>query len=375
MANECCKAWVSSEGRRRLAFGIMRADVYTSVLFDNRPSLSPLEIKLTNPRSDETWHNCLSLPDEELAIAQDIQDAQSSNLFLCDIVTIALEKSDHLPRLNAAAYEMLMFGLQDSVWRFAHDPDLFLRLTGETHAKQLSGEAVADRNADLGGRLEGTQRSEIGDTPQPAEISFDVSLLQKRHDRIGQIPCGVDDLKHDYSRLCGSLANWMARFDVARVSPQFVQRRDTLMSGLLLHDLSLLRLSAPLQDLHQVAYNVPGVGAIDGPILHRIRRWKSTSLATEASRHAKSIVCLIEQELQRPAEAQARFNLLAFCSLHHAAVVLWTTEYPGGGSTTTGEPSEILLKCASLFDRLSSLGGSSFKQAALRLSTHVFPDT
>jgi hypothetical protein len=49
--------WRNLELRKRLAYGIMRADVYTSVLLNSRPLLSCEEIYLTLPQSERLYHN------------------------------------------------------------------------------------------------------------------------------------------------------------------------------------------------------------------------------------------------------------------------------------------------------------------------------
>lgn len=382
-ATERCAYWTALEGRRRLAFGIMRADVFTSVLLDSRPFLSPLEIKLTIPRAAEVWHNFNHLPDEELAIAQQVEERRLRGRYICDLVSIALHQADCLPALDAAGFEMLMFGLQDSVWRFVHDPSLFVRLTGENLDIPVSGASSKPARTAANGRVRDFS-STRRDPPSPclSSDSEGSDVLGERSDRIGLITCQMNGLKDEFKRLCAALTDWMARFDAARVDSQFVHSRDTLMSSLLLYELSLLRLSAPLQDLHHVAYG-PADVTLDPSTLDRIRRWTQTDSAIDARRSASGILSLIEQELRRTTSSRARFNLLAFCSLHHAAVVVWTLDHAERQKARASLqhsdvhehiPAETLRKCAHLFDGLTPLGGSSFKQAALRLSAHPFPD-
>jgi hypothetical protein len=49
------RVWMHIEARKQLAFGILRADVYTSVLMSSRPLISAEEVELDLPAPDDIW--------------------------------------------------------------------------------------------------------------------------------------------------------------------------------------------------------------------------------------------------------------------------------------------------------------------------------
>jgi hypothetical protein len=151
----------------------------------------------------------------------------------------------------------------------------------------------------------------------------------------------------------------------------------------MLYHLSRLRLSAPLEWLHHISYRAAEPGTVDWHTHRKTQGWTQSSFAPQAAQQAWDVKWLIESELRRPEAERAHFNFLAFCSLHHAAVVLWTV----AGSEETGVPNsaegkltipraeieKFLADCPKLFSRLSCLGGNSFEVAAHRLAAHRFP--
>ena len=353
--------WKLAESERRLAFGIMRADVFTSVLLNTRPLLSPEEIQLTLPRHDDVWHNVRRLQFQHLLTTQMMEEQSICRQPFSDVVRIALDRKEILPELPPIGYELLLFGLQESVWRFTHDTNLFRRLAGSVQSR--AGQSCDDDH-DLG-----TQ-----------DTSYD--------DHLGLPPRQMDEFCSDLDRLRHGLKTWKQGFDRARLSIHFNPCRDTVMSCLLLFHLSMLRLSAPLKDLHQVSYATFERCAQDRPTIDRVQEWSATTSAVNALHHARNIWSMVELETQRRVEARARFNFLAFCSLHHAVAVLWAiSELRPTTFALANEqrqsfdmndpgidvPERVFAECAHLFNRLSPLGGSSFGHAALRLSKCRFP--
>ena len=129
-----------------------------------------------------------------------------------------------------------------------------------------------------------------------------------------------------------ALERWHDGFLVARQSPAFTKHRDSLMSSLLLFNTSHLQLHAPLAQLHNISYRAGETRSVSSKTVQQIYDWSVTRNATHAIERAVAIFDLISQELDRPENSRACFNFLAFGSLHHATVVLWTMSEIGSGS-------------------------------------------
>lgn len=358
----------------------MRADVYTSILLDNRPFLSPAEVGLTLPRSNSVWHNLSRLSPAELVVAQQMEDDRVGHVLMCDVVSVALDPAESLPDLAPIGYELLMFGFQDSIWRFAHDPGLFRRLTGDDGVVQVNAEdchGFPNSNDPLQGSM--PEASSI----KSAQRCNGRSATTDLPDYVGQLHRRMNTLTVAYRRLHAVLAEWKHQVTAALVSSHFTQSRDSLMSSFLLYHLSMMRLNAPLQDLYHVSYGASRVHDLDWAVVAAVRAWCGSDKAVTATSHALDIWNLVKQEIRRPESERARFNLLGFLTLHPSAALLWAvaqTHNLGkhndrlvavGALHWTSQ--QILQDQADLFDHLSPLGGSSFGQAALRLSVQDFP--
>lgn len=345
-------AWQKDEGRRRIAFGMLRTDVYTSVLLSTRPLVTPEEVKLTFPRSDALWMNSEHLTAEGRLSRQREEDSQSLQMPFSDIVRIFLDRNEPKPELSPVGYELVLFGLQEAVWRFSHDAELFPRLTG----------------ACLGDTLfPPTTNPSLDHKPPPTTSN------SHSHRR-------MLDLHNDHARLIAALDSWSSAVNTALASGAYTAHRDTLMSSLLLYRLSMLRLAAPLEDLHHISYRAASPPTVSQRILSKTTAWTRSRFCPEAAQQAWDVKTLIEQELLRPQSEQARFNFLAFCSLHHAAVVLWTVAAMRDllPKSTAKVPKDrdvqsFLNECPRLFSLLSPLGGNSFEASAYRLQACRFP--
>ncbi|KAK4628267.1 hypothetical protein CLAFUR0_04176 [Fulvia fulva] len=344
------------ETRRRIAFGIFRTDIYTSVLLSTRPIMTSEEVKLTFPRPDRLWLNADNLAPEDQLQAYRTEDAKTLQMPFSDLVRIFFERQEAKPTLGPVGYELALFGLQECVWRFSQDPELFPRLTGECLA-------VTEPNVATG-LLANTQ-------PTNGNVITGSTGFWSR---------GMYDLHTDRARLLQALETWSQAVQQAIEIGAFAKHRDTLMSSMLLYRLSKLRLCAPLENLHHISYRADQPKTVDAHIHQKVGAWTVSKFAQEAAQEAWDVKTLIESELQKPREDRARFNFLAFCSLHHAAVVLWTV---AGCEENRSEASayqvpnsaidEFLKNCSNLFSQLSPLGSNSFEAAAHRLCMFRFP--
>lgn len=372
--------WRNLESRKRLAYGIMRADVYTSVLLNSRPLLCYEEIYLTLPQSEKLYHNDGELSPREQLLTSRIETERCSQMVFSDLLRVLLERNEKAPLDEAVTHELCLFAMQSPLWRFSHDVELFPRLTGAAWAPQetMSLPFVNDE-VSLSSRAEPTTTDLLSGRPYTMP------------DKLGRVHRSMRDMRNDRDRMERALERWHGSFLAARQSPAFTKHRDSLMSSLLLFNTSYLQLHAPLAQLHNVSYRAGEKRLVHPDATQQIYDWSVTSNAAYATERAVAICDLISSELDRPEESRACFNFLAFGSLHHATVVLWTMSEIGrsdaGGRPETSEQRSrfmskledkdtcsLLRECSALFNNLSSLGGASFGTAAGQLSVSRFPD-
>jgi len=369
-------SWRYVETRKRLAFGIMRADVYTSVLLNSRPLLSPEEINLTVPQSERLWHNDDSLTPREQLLTLRIEAGMHNQILFSDLLRIMFERDERAPLSQSIGHELCLFGMQSALWRFSHDADLFPRLSGTTWStrRPLSRSTVIEE----------------GSSANSDDLLELDPIDAMNADNIGQIHRNMSDLHSDRDRVEQALAKWHESFQSSRKSPGFTKDRDSLMSSLLLWNISHLKLHAPLAQLHDISYRAGEKRAVSDDAVKQAREWAETKGASIATDKALAICDLISRELSRTIDARACFNFLAFGGLHHATVVLWTMSELGGKEECSilakartsssfasrfenGDTCSLLLECSKLFKDLSSIGGGSFGTAAEHLSKSQFP--
>jgi hypothetical protein len=385
------------EARLRLAFGIVRADVFTSVLLNTRPLVSHDEVELPLPCSDSLWHNEDRLSTQEYLVSIRAERKSYAQIFYCDLLKIFLERQESKPLLAAAGYELCLFGLQAAVWQFAHGQHVFERLTG-VNWQNSSRSAPSARSES--GAIANEESSGLDSLSVPAA---ELELSSPRRDLIGQASSaqlhqslgGLDtlgrvyrlmnDMKADRARVECALESCSQGFLAIRRLAPTTQHRDTLMSSMLLLHTSYMQLNTPLQQLHHISYRAANNHIVSKEILKSVQAWVKSDAASRAAQEAIAICEMIHLEQKRPLERRARFNFLAFVSVHHAAVVLWTiselrsntellTPKRGEHFSTFGvglhkrDTRGLLQACAQIFYHLSSLAGVSFGAAAENLS-------
>jgi hypothetical protein len=368
--------WRSLESRKRLAYGIMRADVYTSVLLNSRPLLSYEEIYLTLPHSEKLYHNDGELSTREQLLTSRIEAERCPQMVFSDLLRVMLERNEKAPLDDAVAFELCLFAMQSPLWRFSHDVELFPRLTG-TEWETASPLGSNDRRTSFS-------------IPEPTSTDLLSGRPYTVSDRLGRVHRSMSDMRDDRDRMERALEKWHDSFLAARHAPAFTKYRDSLMSSLLLFNTSHLQLHAPLAQLHNVSYRAGETRPVSSKAVQQIYDWSISRNAICATERAVAICDLISQELDRPENSRACFNFLAFGSLHHATVVLWTMSEIGSSSEDgnsdrprsfsrfmckleDGDTHGLLQECSALFNNLSSLGGASFGTAAEQLSTSRFP--
>jgi hypothetical protein len=369
-------SWRHVEARKRLAFGIMRADVYTSVLLNSRPLLSPEEINLTVPQSERLWHNDDKLTPREQLLTLRVESGLHTQILFSDLLRIMFERDERAPLSQSIGHELCLFGMQSALWRFSHDVNLFPRLSGTTWSapRPSSRSTVVEEGSSMN---------------QDDLLELD-PIDTTDMDNLGQVHRNMSDLHNDRDRLEQALAKWHESFQSSRKSAGFTKDRDSLMSSLLLWNISHLKLHAPLAQLHDISYRAGEKRANSDGAVKQVREWAETKSASMATEKALAICDLISRELSRPIDSRACFNFLAFGGLHHATVVLWTMSELGGEGECSvlakartssgfaskfenGDTCSLLLECSKLFKDLSSIGGGSFGTAAEHLSKSPFP--
>lgn len=360
--------WHNSESRKRLAFGILRADIYTSVLLNTRPLLSAEEIYLDLPTEDETWANLNNIQLDQLVDRLKAEAPNTLGLPFCDLVRVAGDRGETLLNMSARGYELLIFGLQDHVWRFSHDRSIFPRLTGQSDSTTIQNHEASSSTA---GRL---------------SIS-----TPSNSDQLGLTYRQMNDLRDDRVRVTQILQRWEQSFTATRTTQTFVKYRSSVMSSILLLYISYLRLCAPLADLHSAAYTLMDKKSLDQKRLRALHMWATSSEATEAVENVRRIWSLLQHEINREGPDKARYNLLAFSGLHHVAVVVWAIagaaspeqtdgifELPGSQDTAPipiqrAHNVSLLRSVVSLYQRLIPRGWYSFAAAAEYMAVHPFP--
>ncbi|KAJ5535560.1 hypothetical protein N7513_008746 [Penicillium frequentans] len=363
--DEKLRAWMHIEARKRLAFGILRADVFTSVLMNSRPLISAEEVEFGLPSPDHIWSAPDSLAAKEFC-GQLPGPLDAQGLSFADLVRVTLDRSEALLDMEVSWYELLLFGLQEPVWRFSHDPHLFRRLTG---SNELPG--TTRRKFDATGAILNNWSSE------------------PRVDHLTVIHRRMHDLKDSREQLMDALRKWEQSFAAVRTMGAPPHDRTSIMSSLLLYQLSYLRLVAPLPDLHSFGYALSNKKPLDQRRLENLTSWARSPEAHMAAKFSCEICSLVGYEIQQPADIRAKHNLLAFSGLHHAVIVLWVfagsqdddfTDVSLSVSTDVEpimlcrrETTRLIKTIIGLQRKLTPVGWCSFVAAAERLSLYTFP--
>lgn len=327
---ELLSRWVRAETRKRLALGIFRTEVFVSHLLNTRPLVSYEEVNIELPCANMIWN--LKTKDLHRHILDFELYAERKEALFSDLVRIALDRSETLPNLKAADFEALLFGLQQLVWSFSHDPEMMLRLTGE-----MEPDTVQHLQDDLFGTWSFAAKSVETPTDGPDRADSLIRVSTKDHLDCSQRQ--MNDLKNDYHRTFAALRKWKRSFAASSVAVQGQAERLTVLATRLLYHLSFVRLKADVQTFHLLALQLVK-GRPRQHSVSSVYRWSTTLEARIALDHACAIWLLVRRETERDSATRARFNILSHISLHHAASVVWA--YAG----THDSPGEAALDMA-----------------------------
>lgn len=364
--------WLQLEGRRRLAFGVFRADTYASVLLDMPPLLSMEEIEVTFPSCDAVWradampaHACLHMIDHDRSPCRQLR---ASEVYL-----IALEPEEPLPVLEPVAHELLQFGLQGPLGRFRYGHTALPRLTG-------SSEWTAHQDSTNSSHPSVAAGSQP--TRQSSRESTSLATVTRRMTRLVQ----------EYRCMLQSQIKWEGSLPVVKTFLTNENDRGSLMSGLVLFHLGHLRLHAPISKLHQLQYRLSDHRSLESLPIAPLKEWTSSSSARLAAQHSCALFSLVAGVINEAGSKRIKFNLLAFIGLHHAAVILWS--YMGSSNSNHSRDandmyielpdhtqlavcernSEVVMQAfVDLFYSISPGSWSSFAEAAVPLVSAAVP--
>ncbi|KAH6618827.1 hypothetical protein C7974DRAFT_400968 [Boeremia exigua] len=391
----CLDLWLSIEERRRLAFGIFRGDTFTSVLLNSKPLLSLEEIALEFPTCNSVFNGGADL---EPRLALDIIEhyrTPNQHVRASDAFHVLLERNEILPPLEPGAHEILLFGLQSHVWRFSYD-------------RQLLRQFPAAGGADAG--LEEMPLCETITSQWYTES--DPSGLPSKKRRRDTFISEVDsldnrsyqmaDLVSEQQRLSAALTKWERALPLAKTLARNEEDRSYLLSSLILYHLSLMRLYAPVEDIHQIHYRLADNQLVPHELVASVLTWTRSPEALIAVKRVRSVWSLITQEA-RQGRARSRFNFNAYVGLHHGAAILWAyhgatnsdeTDARRSTSSTSGslhlrqaensspmspmhvdktEGTGIRHTFEDLFHAVSPARWSSFAEVARTLTVLLFP--
>ncbi|KAK6368228.1 hypothetical protein LTS17_009969 [Exophiala oligosperma] len=353
------EAWICAETRRRVAF-----DVFLSLLLNCPPIISVEELQIPLPYPDYLWLSIGKLPTQDLLAALECERTRRNQTLFCDLIRIVLDRDEVLLNMETRDYELLLFGLQEQVWKFSHDPDMFQRLNGRPWRDEGYAESL-DNDINLAFN-------------SPALHSRD--HLQVNHRE-------MKDLVSDRRRLSKALEKWSQSFNASRFRPGFNKDRGSILSSLLLFHIYHLRLNAHLDALHHIADRLCDQRTIDYKKLQTAIRWAHNAQSRNATYHASKIWSLLDNEARMNPLKKARYTVLSFMGLYHASVVLWTCfgarragehlSFEGSSDDSDGCHSnksyDVLISIVFLYQRLKCMSWDAFAESVRKLSYYEFP--
>lgn len=332
-ADEIVSNWVRSEARKRLAFGILRAEVFVGILLNTRPLVSFEEVNLELPCSNEIWSLEPAELEQHVLSRHNRVDERRGYLY-SDLVRIALDRGEALPNLSPVEFELILFGLQQLVWRFSHDLGLMPRLTGS-----YGMEPKIERQNDLFGSWSFSLQHSDPPANGHRWNSEAETGVSERTDLLDSSVRDMNDLKADFNRASLVLRKWKQSFAASTKSTEIVNARSSLLASRLLYHLSFVRLRADIHTFHLLAHKLVKGDQHQTSIqtfVSSVYRWAASRDARVALEHACAIWSLISSETERASQGRAKFNIASHISLYHAASVVWAF---AGTHDTVGEAS------------------------------------
>lgn len=235
--------WLRSESRKRLAFAIMRVEMYTSVLLGSRSLVSSEELECNLPCNRYLWHTAFTSSSAFVAaIRQDAESSTLTGICFSDLVRIALDQDESLPPIDLLSRELLMMALQEPVWRACRQGACLPRLTRATVSRFIGDDGVESTDTD----------SASSPPPRKRRRTHSGSRCDEDHliRRTRSMRAVCDSRKQLALNLRGAQRSLLMASDTIATTPD----RSCLMSCLLLHHLSFFRLHSDVEALHSISY-------------------------------------------------------------------------------------------------------------------------
>lgn len=379
--------WVLIESRKRLAFGIMRLEMYTSVLLGSHPLISAEEIDWKLPCTKYLWQTSFKSTSAFIAaIKQDEASGMRSDILFSDLVRIALDKDERLPPLDMLSRELLMIALQENVWRACRQRECLPRLTRTGISYFVVDDGLVSSDVDSASPPPPSKRQRR----QSASRSLDDHLVRRSRT--------MHAIRYDSQQLASTLRRLERSSVMHSDTVATVTDRSCLMSCLLLYHLMLLRLHSDVEALHSISYRDTDRKNNSAALIEQAWVWTQTKDACIAVQHATSIFSLLHKEACQTHSIRAHFNFLTIIGLYHAAVVIWTyagthpsQDIDNGGNVDAtwvlgdkdheqypivqANSPKVVGLFVRLFDQISPAWSvrSSFAETARRLQTLAFP--
>ena len=276
--------WLLAESRKRLAFGVLRAEVYTSVLLNARPMLCAEEVALELPCSSYLWLTRFATDSQFIAaIRRDASSNLSEGLPFSDVVKITMERNEATIPLSITSQELLIFGLQEHVWRTCHDPDILSRLVGSQHYFKEIYNGLDDSPYS---RERSHSRHDI-DTRRHQGLSM-VSSAHSLESRLTGRYRQMTRFRNDHKTTASALYNWRQSLSTRNRKPN-QSDLTSLVSGPLLFHISFLRIIAPVDKLHHISYRIDSAEGPETDFVRAVWMWGQSNRAKIAVEHACSI--------------------------------------------------------------------------------------
>lgn len=308
--------WIKAEIRKRLAFGILRAEVFISLLLNSRALVSYEEFNIELPCSSVIWeYNSMDLQKHVMTLHS--SQGNRREYLYSDLVRIATDRNEALPDLLHRDFELLLFGIQQAVWQISHDREMMPRLN-----KKFQSDFLTNPQNDLFGTWSySVQHCDRPNTQQHWMPQSDNGQLNST-DLLDCYFRDMSDMHIDYLRCLSALRKWKRSFAATCMRTDITKVRDSLLASRLLYHLSFIRITADIEKFHLLNHQLVK-GPVDLNSLRLIWDWSSSQDAKVALEHACAIWSLISREIKRDEHVRAKFNILTHISLYHAASVVW----------------------------------------------------
>ncbi|KAJ9654476.1 hypothetical protein H2198_006485 [Neophaeococcomyces mojaviensis] len=305
--NDWLEHWIRRESRKRLAFAILRLEMYISALQATRPLLSAEEMDVELPCSRYLWHNNFgSNATYVSAIRQELSMSYQTILF-SDLIRLTYDEEEKIPHLDLLSHELLMNATQEKVWAACSGKATLQRLV--PHVDSFSKDSIADP-------------VEVDESPDSA-----VHYATKKAGKSMEGLLATHSRKLLSTRLCIKKTVLMLRkchnSQLTREIPSDISERSSLLSCLLIYHLGFLQLNAPLQLIQSICH-MDGDTRLGQPELWaKLWTWRRSLNSREALSHATAIYELLNHEARRPSSDRAYVNFLTMIGLYHSATLVW----------------------------------------------------